>query len=38
MIDGVFGGRMILRLRDANKTEITVARERVKDLKEKLGV
>ncbi len=33
-----FGGRMLLRLKDAKKTEITVARDRVKVLKEKLGL
>lgn len=33
-----FGGKMILRLKDAKKTEITVARDRLKDLKDKLGI
>jgi two-component system LytT family response regulator len=33
-----FGGRMVLKLRDAKKTEITVARDRIKDLKERLGL
>jgi two-component system LytT family response regulator len=33
-----FGGKMILRLKDPKKTEITVARDRLKDLKEKLGI
>lgn len=33
-----FGGKMKLRLRDDARTELTVARERVKELKEKLGV
>jgi len=33
-----FGGKMILRLRDARGTEITVARERLKELKERLGL
>ena len=33
-----FGGKMILRLRDAKKTEITVARDRLKTLKERLGL
>lgn len=33
-----FGGRMMLRLRDVRKTEITVARDRLKDLKERLGL
>jgi len=33
-----FGGRMVLKLRDDKRTEITVARDRVKDLKERLGL
>jgi len=33
-----FGGRMIVRLKDPKKTEITVARERLKELKERLGL
>ncbi len=33
-----FAGKMLLRLKDGKKTELTVARERVKDLKEKLGL
>jgi two-component system, LytTR family, response regulator len=33
-----FAGKMILRLKDAKKTEITVARDRLKDLKERLGL
>ncbi len=33
-----FGGRMMLRLKDPKKTEITVARERLKELKERLGL
>jgi two-component system LytT family response regulator len=33
-----FGGRMILRLKTPKKTEITVARERVRELKERLGI
>jgi two-component system LytT family response regulator len=33
-----FGGRMMLRLKDPKKTEITVSRERLKDLKERLGL
>jgi len=33
-----FGGKMILRLKTPKKTEITVARERLKDLKERLGL
>lgn len=31
-------GRWILRLRDASKTEITVAKDRAKELREKLGL
>jgi two-component system LytT family response regulator len=33
-----FGGRMILRLKDPQKTEITVARDRLKELKERFGL
>jgi two-component system LytT family response regulator len=33
-----FGGRMMLRLKDPKKTEITVSRERLKELKERLGL
>lgn len=33
-----FSGRMLMNLRDAKKTELTVARDRVKALKDKLGV
>lgn len=33
-----FGGRMILRLKDPKKTEISVSRERLKLLKDRLGV
>lgn len=33
-----FAGRLVLKLKDAAKTELTVARDRVKELKEKLGV
>jgi two-component system LytT family response regulator len=32
-----FGGRMLLRLKDEKKTELQVARDRVKALKEHLG-
>lgn len=32
-----FGGKVLVRLRDERKTELTVARERVKDLKDRLG-
>ena len=33
-----FGGRMIVRLKDKDRTELTVARDQVKTLKEKLGL
>jgi two-component system, LytTR family, response regulator len=33
-----FGGRMMLRLKDPKKTEITVSRDRVKELKARLGI
>jgi two-component system, LytTR family, response regulator len=33
-----FGGRMLVRLKDEKKTELTVARDRVKELKDRLGV
>jgi two-component system LytT family response regulator len=33
-----FGGRMMLRLKDPKKTELTVSRERLKELKERLGL
>ena len=33
-----FGGRVLIRLRDDKKTELTVARDRVKILKEKLDL
>lgn len=33
-----FAGKMLVRLKDEKKTEITVARERVKELREKLGI
>ncbi len=33
-----FAGRMLLRLKDSERTELTVARDRVKELKEKLGL
>lgn len=33
-----FGGRMMLRLKDPKKTEISVSRERLKELKERLGL
>ena len=33
-----FAGKMLVRLKDEKKTEITVARERVKELREKMGI
>jgi two-component system, LytTR family, response regulator len=33
-----FGGRMMLRLKDPKKTEITVSRDRLKELKSRLGL
>jgi two-component system, LytTR family, response regulator len=33
-----FGGKMLVRLKDEKKTEVTVARERVKELREKMGI
>lgn len=33
-----FGGRMLLRLKDGKRTELTVARDRVKELKDRLGI
>lgn len=33
-----FSGKMLVRLKDAKRSEITVARERVKELKSRLGV
>ena len=33
-----FGGRVVLKLKDAAKTELTVARDRVRELKDRLGV
>ena len=32
-----FGGRMVIRLKDGKRTELTVARDRVKELRERLG-
>lgn len=34
----LFAGRMVIRLKDEKKTELTVSRERARDLKEKLGL
>jgi two-component system LytT family response regulator len=33
-----FGGRLVLRLRDARRTELVVSRDRVRPLKERLGL
>lgn len=33
-----FGGKILLRLNDGKRTEITVARERAKDLKDRIGL
>ncbi|MDQ6663798.1 MAG: LytTR family DNA-binding domain-containing protein [Acidobacteriota bacterium] len=33
-----FGGKMMARLKDANRTDIGVSRERVRELKERLGI
>jgi len=33
-----FAGKMMLRLKDAKHTELTVSRDRVKDLKQRLGI
>lgn len=33
-----FGGKLVMRLKDAKKTELTVAKERAKELKERLGL
>lgn len=32
-----FGGRIVIRLKDAKRTELTVARDRVRELRERLG-
>ncbi len=32
-----FGGRLVVRMKDGKRTELTVARDRVKQLKERLG-
>jgi two-component system LytT family response regulator len=37
-LDAWFGGRVIARLKDTAKTELQVARDRVKVLKERLGI
>jgi two-component system, LytTR family, response regulator len=33
-----FGGKLIVRLKDAKKTEVTVSKERAKELRDRLGV
>ena len=33
-----FGGRLTVRLKDPRRTELTVARDRVRALKERLGL
>lgn len=33
-----FGGKMLMRLKDEKKTELAVSRDRVKELKDRLGV
>jgi two-component system LytT family response regulator len=33
-----FGGRMLIRLKDAKRTELSVSRDRLKELKERLGI
>jgi two-component system LytT family response regulator len=37
-VDAWFGGRVLVRLKDAKTTELQVARERVQDLKKRLGL
>lgn len=37
-VHGFFGGRRVVRLKDARRTELQVARERVAALKSKLGL
>jgi two-component system, LytTR family, response regulator len=37
-MDRWFGGRMLVRMKDKDRTELTVARDHVRDLKEKLGL
>jgi DNA-binding LytR/AlgR family response regulator len=36
-LDAWFGGRVLVRLKDAKATELQVARERVSELKKRLG-
>jgi two-component system, LytTR family, response regulator len=37
-VDAWFGGRMMVRLKDSKSTELQVARDRVAELKKKLGI
>ncbi len=37
-VDAWFGGRLLVRLRDASKTELQVARDRAAELKARLGI
>jgi two-component system LytT family response regulator len=37
-VDAWFGGRLLVRLRDAKGTELQVARERAQELKKRLGI
>jgi two-component system LytT family response regulator len=36
-INSWFGGRLVVKIKDGRRTQLTVARDRVRDLKEKLG-
>jgi two-component system LytT family response regulator len=36
-INSWFGGRLLVKIKDGKRTQLTVARDRVRDLKEKLG-
>ena len=36
-INSWFGGRLMVKIRDGKRTQLTVARDRVRDLKQKLG-
>jgi DNA-binding LytR/AlgR family response regulator len=37
-VDAWFGGRMLVRLKDAKNTELQVARDRAATLKKQLGI
>jgi two-component system LytT family response regulator len=37
-LHAMFAGRMLVRLKDEKKTELTVSRDRVKPLKQRLGI